>query len=82
MAPIARSWYEPAASSDATITIDCDTCVMRDTPTCADCVVTFLCDRDPTDALLLDLGELVVLRRLADAGLAPRLRHRARGTVP
>jgi hypothetical protein len=66
------------ATLSNTITIDCDTCVMRDTPTCADCVVTFLCDRDPTDAVLLDLGELAALRRLADAGLAPRLRHTAR----
>ena len=51
---------------------------MRDTPTCDDCVVTFLCDRDPTDAILLDLSEVRALRRLADAGLAPRLRHTSR----
>ena len=49
-----------------TITIDCASCVMRDTPTSQDCVVTFLCDREPNDAVLLDL---------AQAGLAPRLRH-------
>jgi hypothetical protein len=48
---------------------------MRDTPTCADCVVTFLCDREPTEAVLLDLTERQALRRLAQAGLAPRLRH-------
>jgi hypothetical protein len=58
-----------------TVTIDCATCVMRDTPTCEECVVTFLCDRDPTDAVLLDLAERQALRRLAQAGLAPRLRH-------
>ena len=50
-----------------TITIDCASCVMRDTPTCEDCVVTFLCDREPT--------ERQALRRLAQAGLAPSLRH-------
>jgi hypothetical protein len=58
-----------------TITIDCASCAMRDTPTCADCVVTFLCDREPTEAVLLDLTERQALRRLAQAGLAPRLRH-------
>ena len=64
---------DPAATG--TITIDCASCVMRDTPTCEDCVVTFLCDREPTDAVLLDLTERQALRRLAQAGLAPRLRH-------
>ena len=58
------------------LTIDCDTCIMRDTDACADCVVTFLCEREPTEAVLLDLEELRALRRLADAGLAPQLRHR------
>jgi hypothetical protein len=60
------------------ITIDCATCVMRDTPTCDDCVVTFLCEREPAEAVLLDLSELQALRRLAQAGLAPGLRHRTR----
>ena len=58
-----------------TITIDCATCVMRETATCDDCVVTFLCEREPTEAVLLDLSELQALRRLAQAGLAPGLRH-------
>ena len=60
------------------ITIDCATCVMRDTPTCDDCVVTFLCDREPDEAVLLDLAELQALRRLAQAGLAPGLQHTPR----
>jgi hypothetical protein len=66
-------YVEP--SSSGTVTIDCATCVMRETPACDDCVVTFLCDRDPTDAVMLDLAERQALRRLAQAGLAPRLRH-------
>ena len=66
-------YVEP--SSSGTISIDCATCVMRETAACDDCVVTFLCDRDPTDAVLLDLAERQALRRLAQAGLAPRLRH-------
>jgi hypothetical protein len=51
---------------------------MRDTPTCHDCVVTFLCDREPDEAVLLDLAELQALRRLAQAGLAPGLQHTPR----
>jgi hypothetical protein len=62
-----------------TITIDCATCVMRWSSACADCVVTFLCERQPTEAVLLDLAEAQALRRLADAGLAPGLRHSAHG---
>ena len=58
-----------------TITIDCATCVMRHTSTCDECVVTFLCEREPSEAVLLDLAELQALRRLAVAGLAPSLRH-------
>jgi hypothetical protein len=75
MAVFATSRSDP---HESTITIDCATCVMRDTPTCADCVVTFLCERDPTDAVVLDLNEAAALRRLADAGLAPHLRHTLR----
>ena len=57
------------------ITIDCATCVMRETSACDDCVVTFLCEREPNEAVLLDLSELQALRRLAQAVLAPGLRH-------
>ncbi|HWC68488.1 MAG TPA: hypothetical protein VG478_10510 [Acidimicrobiales bacterium] len=60
----------------ATITISCDTCQMQDTPTCDDCVVTFLCERDTTQPIVLDLAEVRALRRLTSAGLVPELRHR------
>ena len=49
--------------------------VMRETSACDDCVVTVLCEREPNEAVLLDLSELQALRRLAQAGLAPGLRH-------
>ena len=57
--------------------IDCETCAMRDTDTCADCVVSFVISADPSEALVVDLGEMRALRLLGDAGLVPRLRHRA-----
>ena len=61
---------------DETLTIDCSTCVVRDTDACDDCVVTFLCSREPEDAVVVDLDELRALRLLHEAGLAPGLRHR------
>ena len=61
-----------------TMRIDCDECVMQGTEVCDDCVVTFLV-RGPThDAVLFDLDEERALRRLASAGIVPRLRHVAR----
>jgi hypothetical protein len=59
-----------------TFVIDCDECVMRDTPACRDCVVTALFREDPHDALVLDAAEFSALRLLNEAGLAPALRHR------
>lgn len=58
--------------------ISCDTCAMRDTDACHDCVVTFLCSREADDAVVLDLDEHRALRRLAASGLVPELRHRSR----
>ena len=58
--------------------ISCDDCVMEGTSACADCVVTFLCAREPDDAVLIDVSEARALRLLEQGGLAPRLRHRHR----
>ena len=71
---------DPQAGSDRRpplpITIDCGTCVMRATPACTDCMVSYLCDRDDDDAVVFDLVEYRAVRLLADAGLLPSLRHR------
>jgi hypothetical protein len=56
-------------------TISCGDCSMRATDACADCVVTFICDREPDDAVVIDVAEARAVRLLADAGLLPRLRH-------
>lgn len=55
--------------------ISCDDCVMRHTDACDDCVVSFICDRAPDDAVVLDLADLPAVRVLSDAGLVPGLRH-------
>lgn len=60
------------------ITIDCDDCTMQGTSACADCVVTFLCGREPDEAVIIDVEEARAVRMLASAGLVPRLRHTRR----
>ncbi|MCZ7526451.1 MAG: hypothetical protein M5U14_08805 [Acidimicrobiia bacterium] len=55
--------------------IDCGECVMEGTGACDDCVVTFIVDRDPGDAVVIDAAEERAVRLLAHAGLVPRLRH-------
>ncbi|MCU1346936.1 MAG: hypothetical protein JWL70_3202 [Acidimicrobiia bacterium] len=62
-----------------TLTISCDDCTMAESAACADCVVTFLCNREPHDAVIIDVGEARALRMLSAAGLVPELRHVARG---
>lgn len=55
--------------------IDCDDCIGPSIDACGDCVVTFLLDRDPGSAVVINLAEVRALRLLADADLVPRLRH-------
>lgn len=63
--------------SDASpLVIDCDSCVGPSLGACDDCVVTFLCEREPDDALVIDVAEARALRVLAEADLVPALRHR------
>ncbi len=65
----------PPCHSARMLTIDCDECVMRHTSACDDCVVTFVVDRQPGEALVIDVEEERAVRMLARAGLVPRLRH-------
>jgi hypothetical protein len=57
------------------LTIDCAECAYQHTPTCDDCVVTFLVDREPDDALVVDAQEARAVRLLERAGLVPGIRH-------
>lgn len=57
------------------ISIDCACCIRQGTDTCADCVVTFLVNREPNEAVIIDVAEFAALRRLQVAGLVPELRH-------
>jgi hypothetical protein len=60
------------------LVIDCEQCVMQHTDACDDCVVTFICSREPGDAVVVDVEEFRALRLLSDSGLVPELRHRRR----
>ncbi len=64
-----------------TLIVDCDTCTMRRTEACGDCVVTFICDRAPEDAVVFDVSEERALRLLGRGGLVPPLRHTARAAA-
>lgn len=57
------------------IEVDCATCVMRETDACNDCLVTYICDREPGDAVIITIDELRAMRTLNEAGLVPDLRH-------
>lgn len=56
------------------LTIDCDECSLRGTDACSDCLVTFLLEREPDDAVVIDADEARAVRMLERAGLVPSLR--------
>jgi hypothetical protein len=62
--------------ADGVLRISCDDCVARHTDACADCVVSFLCNREADDAVVIAVAEARALRLLERGGLAPSLRHR------
>jgi hypothetical protein len=63
-----------AAPTAPDISIDCDSCQFQHTNTCEDCVVSFLLDREPDDAVVIDADEARAMRMLERAGLVPTLR--------
>jgi len=65
----------PGTPATDTLTIDCSTCSQRHTSTCDGCMVTFICSREPGDAVVVDMGEFRALKVLGDSGLVPPLRH-------
>ena len=61
--------------ASTSLTISCDDCCQRGTDACGDCIVTFLCEREPGAAVVVDVAERRALRLLSGAGLAPQLRY-------
>lgn len=65
---------QDAASS--TITISCDTCIMRATAHCAGCVVTHVLAPAPHERISFTDEEMIAMALLARAGMVPTLLHR------
>lgn len=57
------------------LTISCEDCLMRCTRACDGCVVTLICEREPDEAIIIDVAEERAIRLLGRAGLVPPLRH-------
>ena len=64
-----------AATNTTSLVISCDTCCMRATATCADCVVTHVLSPASAETVSLDDDEMRVVRLLVKAGMMPTLRH-------
>lgn len=60
------------------ITIDCADCTLEGSAGCQECVVSFIVEREPDDAVVVDVAEFAALRRLQRAGLVPELLHEER----
>lgn len=69
--------HPPEADHDV-LRIDCGECILEHTDACADCVVTWLVEREPGEVVVVDLAEVRALRALQHGGLVPELRHRQR----
>ncbi|MFM7124488.1 MAG: hypothetical protein ACKOXW_04315 [Actinomycetes bacterium] len=65
------------ANHQPVLVINCDTCVMRKTDACSDCLVTFMCGDSEESAVVFNLEEQRAVRLLANAGMVHTLRHRA-----
>ncbi len=69
--------------TDPSLSISCDTCSMRSTAACDDCLVTFLFDdASPVghdESLALGLDQARVVRLFGNAGLVPDLKYRVAG---
>lgn len=70
--------FHDVPDPEVPLRIDCGDCSRQGTPTCQDCVVTFLCTNHSGQAVVIDVFEARALRLLGEGGLAPRLQHRRR----
>jgi len=73
--PLRGHAMEHTSPKPESIVISCDTCCMRATATCADCVVTHVLSPASVESIELDDDEMRVVRLLVRAGMVPTLRH-------
>ncbi|MDH3678467.1 MAG: hypothetical protein OEV40_00830 [Acidimicrobiia bacterium] len=62
-------------------TIDCSACSRQRTSSCQDCIVSFVTNREPDEAVVIDAAEFAALRRLSAAGLIPSVRNDAANRI-
>ena len=62
----------------AAFVVDCADCQHQHTSVCDDCVVSFIVDRHPEDAVVVDADQARAVRLLEQAGLVPAMRHTRR----
>ena len=67
----------PREPEETGITISCEDCSRQSTAACNGCLVSFILDRSPGDAVVFDVEEARALRVLNGAGLVPRSRFEA-----
>ena len=75
--PHVRPLDAQTAENRRVLRIDCSECAHRDSPVCADCLVTFLCEHEDDGAVVVPISEIRAVRMLQAAGLAPQIRHRS-----
>ncbi|MHB8328615.1 MAG: hypothetical protein ACYDD6_03125 [Acidimicrobiales bacterium] len=64
--------------TSAKISISCDDCRLQGTGACDDCLVSFVLEREPEDAVIIDVQEARAMRMLSRVGLLPSLRFTSR----
>lgn len=67
-------------TDDVAVTISCDDCALRASTSCTGCLVSFVLDREPGDAVILDAEEARAVRVLQRAGLVAPSRFRSRAS--
>lgn len=60
-------------STNESVVVDCDSCLVRSPGACGDCVVTVLLGAPPS-GIELDADDLAAIGALSDAGCVPPLR--------
>jgi len=68
----------PPARPPGVLSFSCSQCSFEGTSACDDCVVSFVLDRDPEDAVVIDADEARAMRLLHQAGLVPSLKFEGR----
>lgn len=71
---------EKDRTGEVAVTISCDDCELRASRSCAGCLVSFVLDREPGDAVILDAEEARAVRVLQRAGLVAPSRFRSRAS--